>query len=59
MPLLKELKNKAVLNLKPYCMHCYVALILINAFKYMYLLPVFKQEAAKEAGQIFVFVIVV
>ena len=23
----KELKNKAVLNLKQYCMHCYVALV--------------------------------
>ena len=23
---LKKLKNKAVLNLKQYCMHCYVAL---------------------------------
>ena len=30
----KNLKNKAIFNLKQYCMHCYVILsILINAYK--------------------------
>ena len=43
----------AILNLKQYCIHCYVALsniILINAYEDMYSL--FNQEVSKIAGQL-------
>ena len=30
MPLMRKLKNKAILSLKQYCMHCYV--VLSNVF---------------------------
>ena len=51
----KELKNKVILNLKQYCMRCFVALsyiiiILINSYEET--CPIFKQEAAKKAGQL-------
>ena len=50
----KKLKNKVVLNLKHYCMHCYVALsyvrILINVYEDVY--PIFKQGATKKDGQL-------
>ena len=44
----RKLENKAVLNLKKYCVHCYVTLVvLINGYEDVY--PLF---TAKKAGQI-------
>ena len=43
----KILKNKAVFNLKRYCMHCYVTLS--NVFQLMCMYPLFTD---KKAGQL-------
>ena len=46
-----SLKTKTILNLKQFCMHCYVTLSnIIIMYENMY--PLFKQIAAKKAGRL-------